>query len=163
MLTEHKSARHARWAIPLAVIGGMVAIFSASAAYFIYSGDSGSGQAALPTRTITVGGVSLAAEVAETPEEKRQGLSNRRALASGEGMLFPVYPPDRPGFWMKEMNFPLDFIYLFEGKVVEIKEDIPPSSFPRSFFPSMQVDAVLEVNAGWAAERGIRVGDQASY
>jgi uncharacterized membrane protein (UPF0127 family) len=159
---ENKKARHARWVIPLAISGAALAT-CASALFFLFAGSGGSGQPALPTREISLGGIAVTAEIAADAEEQRRGLSGRRGLAPDAGMLFPVYPPARPDFWMKEMNFPLDFIYLSGGRVVEIKENILPASFPGFFRPAEDVDAVLEMSAGWAAARSVRVGDSAAY
>jgi len=113
----------------------------------------------LETRLIAIGPTKLSVEVAATAAEQRQGLSDRPALASDSGMLFPLIDPSQNGFWMKDMNFPLDFIYFNNGRVVEIKNNVRTTPTPLPFFPSEAVDAVVEVNAGWAASHDIRVGD----
>ena len=99
-------------------------------------------------------------EIADTPEKKVQGLSGREELEKGQGMLFVFDEPKKAGIWMKDMNFPIDIIWFDEKKtIVHIKENATPESFPEVFIPPTLVSFVLEVPAGFAKERGIRVGD----
>jgi uncharacterized membrane protein (UPF0127 family) len=107
--------------------------------------------------------VRVYAEIAATPAEKERGLSGRLTLSPDAGMLFVFSSPSRPGFWMKEMNFPLDFIYLRDGRVAEIKENVPAAIIPIPFFPAAEIDAVLEVNAGFVKRHGITVGATVGY
>jgi hypothetical protein len=118
---------------------------------------------AMKTVTVHVGGAAVQAEVADTPEAREKGLSGRTALALNVGMLFVFDGPGRTGFWMKGMRFPLDFIYLKDDAVVDLRENVVVPSIPSPFFPSTDFDAVLEMNAGWVAAQGIRVGSPAQY
>jgi uncharacterized protein len=113
--------------------------------------------------SMDVGGARVVLDVAATQTQQALGLSGRSSLDKDAGMYFPFAESGRPGFWMKDMNFPLDFIYVNGGKVVEIKGNVQPSVMPVPFFPSEDVDGVLEVNAGWAETNHIEVGDSASY
>ena len=101
-----------------------------------------------------------------TPEQRRQGLSDREALESGGGMLF-VYESARPlQFWMVRMQFPLDFVWIGDDCTVgEISRDVPPpppgaddSEIVR-VSPSGEMQFVLEINAGEAEALGLGVGD----
>jgi uncharacterized protein len=122
-----------------------------------------SANSGLEKRSIMVGSVKLTVEVAATAAEQRQGLSDRSSLESNSGMLFPLVDPSQNGFWMKDMKFPLDFIYFDQGHVVETKENVPTAPVPLPFFPKEAVDAVLEVNAGYVAAHGVKVGDLSDY
>lgn len=104
-------------------------------------------------------------KIAKTSEEREKGLSGVTSLAENEGMLF-IYP--QKGiykFWMKEMNFPLDFLWIADGKIVDITENIPapPANSPNNKIatcqPNKPVDMVLEVNAGWVKKNKIKIGD----
>ena len=117
----------------------------------------------LEKRTIAIGSTKLTVEVAATAAQQQQGLSDRPSLAPDAGMLFPLVDPSKDGFWMKDMKFPLDFIYFDQGRVVETKENVPTALVPLPFFPNETVDAVLEVNAGWVSSHGIKVGDASDY
>jgi uncharacterized membrane protein (UPF0127 family) len=116
----------------------------------------------LEKRTITVGSTKIPVEVAATASEQQQGLSDRPSLPADAGMIFPMSPPSQPPFWMPRMHFPLDFIYLNGGRVVELKENVSNTDLT-PFAPNEPVDAVLEVNAGFVANHGINVGDAGDY
>lgn len=105
------------------------------------------------------------AEVASQPEEQHRGLGGRDSLVKDEGMIFLFATPRRPIFWMKGMRFPLDFIWLNNGRIVDLQRSVPPPNpgtpedqLP-SIIPQSLVDAVLEVNAGFIAENKLAVGD----
>jgi uncharacterized membrane protein (UPF0127 family) len=118
----------------------------------------------LATTTINIGGVNLTAEIASTPDEQEQGLSGRASLASTSAMLFVFQTPAEVPFWMQEMNFSLDIIWLdAEKRVVTIWPDLSPSTYPETFAPSSPAMYVLEVNAGFAASHSLKVGDSAKF
>ncbi len=81
-------------------------------------------------------------------------------------MLFVFDRPGRHGFWMKGMNFPLDFIWINGGRVAQITENVPApknGEAPLSLAPQVEVDTVLEVNGGFAGKYQIKVGDKVEY
>jgi uncharacterized protein len=106
------------------------------------------------------GVVSIALEVAATPEAMHRGLMYRTALADGTGMLF-VFPDDAEhSFWMKNTLIPLDMLFLDAGgRVVGIHANAKPlSTLPITVgVPSRYV---IEVPGGWAAGHGIAPGDR---
>lgn len=119
------------------------------------------GQPMLPTMQLTIGSTTITVELATTPQEEGAGLSGRTSLAEGRGMLFAFDPPQMPGFWMKDMRFPLDIIYAAsDGTIVTIYPDLSPATYPRAFYPSAPVKYVLEVPAGYAASHSIAVGQK---
>jgi len=103
-------------------------------------------------------------EIAKTMPEQARGLSYRPSLAEGTGMLFIFSKPSIQSFWMKDMNFPLDMIWIGGDKILGIVEDAPPKpgvsliNLPIYNSPD-GTDKVLEVNAGTAAKDNIKVGD----
>ncbi len=112
---------------------------------------------------VEIEGTSVRVDIADTPEARGRGLSGRESLAQDAGMLF-VFPQDGyHGFWMKDMNFPIDIIWLSgEGRVVDMAESVAPESYPASFQPRVAARYVLEVNAGFAKAHNIAIGDTAS-
>jgi uncharacterized membrane protein (UPF0127 family) len=115
--------------------------------------------------TLQIGDKSYRVELATTPEQQQKGLSGRDEIGS-DGMLFIFTPPRQPAFWMIDMKFDLDFIWIKDGVVSEVMTNIPkplegqaPADLPR-YTPQQPVDMMLEVNAGFAAREGISVGDQ---
>ena len=105
-------------------------------------------------------GTVIAVEIADDAEERRVGLSEHIFLDPDRGMLFLFDEPSRPAFWMKDMDFPIDIIWLRDGTVVGIESDVQPSDerIPPSVRPMADIDQVLEVNAGFASKHGMKTG-----
>jgi uncharacterized protein len=102
--------------------------------------------------------------VSESEEERNKGLSNIDSIKNNEGMLFVFKEEIVPLFWMKDMNFPIDIIWInSEKEVVEITEEVYPETYPQTFFPSVPIKYVLEVNSGWCSEKEIKKGDKLYY
>ena len=101
-------------------------------------------------------------EIADDPEEWRRGLSYRENLCDNCGMLF-VYPDKKVrSFWMKDMNFPIDIIWIDDNEIVKIDKDLKPEGkFPKNHYSSDNpVDYVLEVNANYTEKNNINVNDR---
>jgi len=109
----------------------------------------------------TLRGRTFQIEVADTSAKRELGLGERDSLPADHGMFFPFETSKRWVFWMKGMRFPIDIIWLREGKVVDIHHDVqPPKVLPLdTYSPIESADAVLELNAGVAAEIGLMPGD----
>lgn len=111
---------------------------------------------------VRVGEAQVLVEIADETDEIAQGLSGRASLPANQGMLFVLPSRSQPAYWMKEMNFDLDMIWIDNGRVVEIGENIPApvgGEEPVTYQPQVAVTDVLEVNAGWARSNGVSVGD----
>lgn len=105
------------------------------------------------------------AEFVENLELQRKGLSGRENLGHDQGMMF-VYDEESITrcFWMKDMNFAIDMIWLDEDKkVVHIKENVTPETYSESFCPDEPAQYVLEVASGVAAELEIEEGVQLRF
>lgn len=99
-------------------------------------------------------------DVADTTELRRQGLSGRESIESNEGMLFLYQLSGEYGFWMKDMNFPIDIIWLNQSdEIVTILSSVSPDSYPEIFYPTDSARKVIEVSAGVAAELDLKEGD----
>ena len=120
-----------------------------------------------PKNLLKVGQCQFEVEVARTLEEKRQGLSNRPSLDRFKGMLFVYDQPEKPLFWMKDMEFPLDFVWIQQGRVVDLSQNIPPPKDNNGQIarvsPAEPADWVLEINAGMIKECQIKVGDPVNF
>ena len=113
---------------------------------------------------VTINGHVFHAEVANTPAKQELGLGQRDTLAPDAAMYFPMGGPQRWIFWMKDMRFPIDIIWISEGKVVDVTHDAPvptPGQDLATYSPSDPADAVLEINAGLAGADGIVPGADA--
>ncbi len=102
---------------------------------------------------------SFRVTTAKTPTTREKGLSGRDSLAPDEGLLF-IFPTSQvSGFWMKDMKFPIDIIWIDSNrKVVTVAENILPETYPKSFYPTKKAQFVLEVNAGSAKKSGLVEG-----
>ena len=119
------------------------------------------------TPTVTIGGASFTVDLADTPEKRFQGLSGREILEEGTGMLFVFQEERQHTFWMKDMRFPLDMIWITaECTIADIITDVPnpPPDQKNGALPTYSPSApgtfVLELNAGVAAASGLQTGDQ---
>ena len=122
--------------------------------------SSPNAQASMPSyaHAMDIGDVSLQVAYAKTEAEREQGLSDTPSLGAEQGMLFFYDPPVIPLFWMKDMRYDLDMIWIQDGKVADISPDAKVSDFPKTYSPTVPISYVLEVNAGFAAVHGIAIG-----
>ena len=67
---------------------------------------------------VKIAGADFPVELAITAEEQIQGLSGRPALAAGTGMLFVYQQQSKYSFWMPDMRFPLDIVWISSDCVV---------------------------------------------
>ncbi|HUO56325.1 MAG TPA: DUF192 domain-containing protein [Candidatus Paceibacterota bacterium] len=109
---------------------------------------------------IEVDGQVVNVAVADTPPLQELGLGNRSGLGTNEGMLF-IFPTDQEeSFWMKDMHFSLDMVWISaNGYIVYMVQDVSPDTYPENFTPITPARYVLEVPAGYASEHGWKVGD----
>jgi uncharacterized membrane protein (UPF0127 family) len=114
---------------------------------------------AAPRARVTIGVHVIDAELADTPERQQRGLSGRSHLAEGQGMLFRYEEPGRHGFWMPDMHFDIDILWIRAGRIVHVEANVPHDDARTIYRPSEPAELVLEVPAGSAARRGWRVGD----
>ncbi len=144
--------------IPLILIVAFLLAFGY--AYWAYSAPKWKDT---DTATIRIGSASFKVEIAASPLKKQAGLSARKSLDPDTGMLFIFSKAYRYPFWMKGMEFPLDFIWIRDGKVADISKNIPPAGkneiIPDSIAPSTPADMVLEVNTGTVDHYHISIGE----
>jgi len=114
--------------------------------------------------SVAINGSIFSVDVADTIKETALGLSGRENLLEDTGMLFIFKSPQNYPFWMKDMNFPIDIMWIGEDfEIVYIKEDAKPESFPEIFTPDIEALYVLEVNAGVVADKNIKIGDKVFF
>jgi len=147
------------------VLGALVAIVLAMQAPASVPGS------VFPTAVVTIGKAIVQVEIASTPAQRAQGLSGRATICGAplrqgcgeaqKGMLFVFQKPTRDGFWMKDMHFALDIIWVDSGGVItSIAHDLSPETYPQSFRPRTPALMVLEVVAGFARAHNIAIGDK---
>jgi len=118
----------------------------------------------LPRGRVTIQGQTIEVEVARTPATRQQGLSGRTRLEPGTGMLFLHTDSARHAYWMKDMSFAIDILWMRGGRIVYVIPRVPPPAPGRSdaslrtYDPPIDSDVVLELPAGTARTRGFEVG-----
>ncbi|MDZ7269645.1 MAG: DUF192 domain-containing protein [candidate division KSB1 bacterium] len=108
---------------------------------------------------ITVGATPLFVEVVQTDEERMRGLMFRAQLPEDQGMLFVFEVARLQSFWMRNTFIPLDIAFIAsDGKIVDIQHMVPLDE-SKSYVSVAPAQYVLEVNAGWFARHGVKVGE----
>ena len=112
---------------------------------------------------LAIGSTAIRVEIADTEQSRTRGLSGRSSLDPDKGMLFVFPKANYYTFWMPDMNFPLDIIWMDQNKiVVGVSQDLPPlqdKTKPIYYVPPKPSQYVLEVNAGFAKKFGIKEGN----
>lgn len=140
----------------------VIVIFLAVAAVYLKPFGTG-----IVKKNLVVGSQTFEVGIADTMISRAQGLSGRPSLGENEGLFFIFSSPGSNGFWMKDMNFPIDIVWISGGKVIGFSENLQPQpnktvfSLP-VYYPPGAVDQVLEINAGAVAKYGLKEGDPVS-
>lgn len=122
-----------------------------------------------PTQTATIGGHTFNVQIAKTETEQAQGLSSISSIKNTEGMLFLFNPPSQPTFWMKNMRFPIDILWIRNNKVIAINENLPIPTVGKGtrqlplYVPPTDIDAALEIRSGMAQSYNLHTGDSVAY
>lgn len=114
-----------------------------------------------PAATVTIKNQTFNVLIAKTEEEKQKGLSGREALPQDQGMVFLFEEPSIHSFWMKDMKFPIDIIFINENKIVSIIENAKPDNSENRplYQPTAPSNTVFEINAGLAKKYNFKPGD----
>lgn len=121
------------------------------------------------TTDVTIGDLKISAEVADTADERKKGLSNRDELAIEAGMLFVFDESGSYAIWMKDMRFPIDIIWVDESKrIVDIAESAVPEPGKKDeelkrYRPRPQAKYILEINAGLSKLYNLQIGDAVTF
>jgi len=115
-------------------------------------------------KEVMLGNTRYTLQIADTDFLRERGLSYRRSLAPQTGMLFIFDTPRISKFWMKDMNFPLDIVWLdADKKVIHIEHSLSPSTYPNSFGPETPTQYVIELNAGEVKRIGFVLGTKVNF
>ena len=118
------------------------------------------------TSTAEVNGNKLNLIVAKSEKDRQKGLSGRKSLNQNQGMIFIFDHKDSYGFWMKDMLFPIDIIFIDDETVVYVVKKAPSSAQVPNLIiykPDEPVNRVLEINAGLADKFKIDKGTKIKF
>lgn len=116
--------------------------------------------------TIYIGNTQFKSAIANDNKTRERGLSGHPKLEDDQAMVFSFVNSERkrPGFWMKEMLFPIDIIWVRENIVVDISKNVPapepgtPLNDLPLFYPKEPIDTVIEINTGLSDKLNIKTG-----
>jgi len=101
-------------------------------------------------------------EVVFKTEDMQRGLMYRKGLEKDKGMFFVFTYDDRHRFWMKNMSFNLDMVWISQaGRIVFISPNVPACKTDPCpvYAPNQPCRYVLELSDGYAAAHHWKVGD----
>ena len=103
---------------------------------------------------------TVQAHVADDPQERFTGLSDTDSMAADEGMVFVFEREDDRAFVMRDMDFPLDIVFVgADGHITEIAHAPVENDTPLTRYEG-RAKWVVEVNRGWTEEHGVSEGDE---
>lgn len=109
--------------------------------------------------TVTIGSGKFRAEVVSSDKKMQKGLGGRNGLCDSCAMLFEFSQAGKHSFWMKDMRFPLDIIWIKDGEVLYIEKNVS-ENFSGTLSPRVDADSVLEIAAGSADKFSIEAGNK---
>ncbi|SRR5581483_2072325 len=132
------------------------ALFALLIGIFVYKG--------LVSPTIKIDGHTFSLILAKDEKDKQIGLSKYSKIDQDKGMLFIFDKADFYPFWMKDMKFPIDIIFINGNKIVTIYAEVPTSNGNLILYtPTEPADRVLEVKAQTSTKYNFKVGDSVEY
>lgn len=99
---------------------------------------------------------------AKSDKDKQVGLSKYKKIEDDKGMVFVFEKPGLYPFWMKDMKFPIDIIYINQNRIVTIYKNLPKDNLT-IYSPTQSADKVLEINANLSDKYSFAVGDSVTF
>jgi uncharacterized membrane protein (UPF0127 family) len=135
------------------------------------SAGGGAGPADPTTKVpiVRIGDNVVKVEIASTPQEIEFGLMKRTSLPDDHGMIFLFHPAHHVQFWMYNCLMSLDMIFIKDGKIIRMAENVPPCTSknpeecPKYPDKSIEVTEVLEVQPGYAKKHHVKEGDKVTF
>ncbi len=113
--------------------------------------------------SLTINNKTFSIDVAKIDEQRAKGLSVYDKLPLEKGMIFVFDRKGHYAFWMKDMKFPIDIIYIRKNKIVDIFKNVAPPKSQNETLPiirsSESADMVLEINAGLSEKYNFKIND----
>jgi uncharacterized protein len=115
-------------------------------------------------KEIKINGYVFSVEIADTSVKRESGLSGRSKLCPQCAMLFLFEKPGNFSFWMKDMRFDLDMVWISGDEIVDISKNVSHARGGAEVVrPPVPVSKVLEINAGTSEKLDLKVGDKIEF
>ncbi|PIR73785.1 MAG: hypothetical protein COU40_00750 [Candidatus Moranbacteria bacterium CG10_big_fil_rev_8_21_14_0_10_35_21] len=112
------------------------------------------------TMEAEINGQKVFLEIADSDASREKGLSQRKEICSNCGMLFIFAREGKYSFWMKDMQFDIDIIWMLKNKIVKIEKNISyKNQQNKNFGIDIVADKVLEFNTGFSEKLELKEGD----
>ncbi len=118
-----------------------------------------------PTAYVNVSGDTFKVLVANTYARQVEGWSNKKNMGGYGGMLFTFSDYGQHAMVMRDMDFPLDIIWLDGNRIIDMAPNLPPAqhNIPENeltpYFARLSSTAVLELPAGFIVSHHLKIGD----
>ena len=117
-----------------------------------------------PQAVLRINNSTYYLRISKSTKELTRGLSGVSSMPDNQGMLFVFPNPEKTCFWMKEMNFNLDIIWLNNLKKVDyFQKNLSPLTYPKLYCPPLNSRYVLEMNSGFVNKQHIHIGDKLNF
>lgn len=119
-----------------------------------------------PTQKAILGNQTFKVKISESEKDKEIGLSQTKSLPNDYGMVFTFKNDGFYPFWMRDMKYPIDIIFINDGKVVKIFPNVPPpkaNEVPKIYVSEVPADTVLEISAGLSEKYNVKEGDSIKF
>ena len=138
-------------------MNAVVPALAACLAAIVLSASAQEPQTTLPRTRLSVSMHQIDAQIAQSPEQRANGLMHRKEMPQHEGMLFVFDQPSMQCFWMKNTLIPLSAAFLEDdGTVVNVVDMQPQTT--ESHCSAKPVRYVLEMNQGWFGKKNVKPG-----
>jgi len=118
-----------------------------------------------PKTVVKIGGRTISVLVANTDQHRYDGWSGRKDMGKYQGMLFVFGDSGQHAMVMRNMEFPLDIVWVYKNKIAEIAPNVRPEPGKTeaeltTYFTNHPSNYVLELPAGFMDRTGIKIGDE---
>ena len=116
------------------------------------------------TTIVSINGINLKTEIADTEAKREKGLSFRKSIKSDEAMIFVFPYPGQYGFWMKDMSFDIDIAWIdINKKIIHIEKEASHLSYPKIFYSAEPSLYVIETDKNFFESNNIKIGDIVNF
>jgi uncharacterized membrane protein (UPF0127 family) len=162
--------KHQRIALLAAIL---IAVTGVGFGYYLWNTDQSNvsdqsnemtGQLQYQQTNLSVGTRTIELDIADTPAKMHLGLGGRASLATDKGMLFAYTDTGQRCFWMKDMKFSIDILWLDnQKKIGHIEKSLSPDTYPQTYCPNVAAQYVIELQAGTSGVDGLNEGDTLNF
>lgn len=143
--------------MPVGNCGDVVATTTAEKIYVTKCGE-------YEKKEIKIGGINIFADISDDDCKRELGLSGRSGLSSNEAMFFIFEKVGKYGFWMKDMKFPIDIIWITEDfSISGVVGNFSPEDYPKVLGSDYVAKYVLEIPTGFAEKNNVKLGDKIEF